>query len=297
MRSMLFVPGNRPDLVVKALASGVDALIFDLEDSVPEASKGAARDNLAGIEALPVPLFVRVNGADTGHLWEDVTAAGSRGVAGVVLPKAEDPATIQRIDGALTALEIAGGGERGSTAIVPLVESASGVLATYDLCRASLRVRTILFGSGEEGDLVADLGCEWSPEGTGLLTARASVLMAARAAGVEEPMEAVFMDFRNLDGLRTECLLARRLGYVGKVAIHPQQVAVINEVFTPSPEVVAKSRRIVDEFEKAVAQGSASIAVDGRMVDYAVARVSRAILARAHAATASRPATSNESEA
>lgn len=285
MRSMLFVPGNRPELVAKAVASGTDAIIFDLEDAVPEASKAAARSHLAELGPVPVPLYVRCNGGETEHLWDDVTAAGSTGVAGVVLPKAEDPALLQRIDGALTALETAGGRPRGSTEIVPLIESARGVLATSDLCRATPRVRSVLFGSGEEGDLVADLGCEWTPEGTGLLTARGLVLMAARAAGVEEPMDAVFMDFKNLDALRTECLLARKVGYVGKVAIHPQQVAVINEVFTPSAEAVAQSQRIVDEFERAVAQGSASIAVDGRMVDYAVARVARAVLARAAAAT------------
>lgn len=285
MRSMLFVPGNRPELVGKAVASGVDAVIFDLEDSVPESSKVLARQNLADLDALPVPLYVRLNGGETDHLWDDVSAAGAAGAAGVVLPKAEDPALLQRIDGALTVLESARGFERGATDIVPLVESARGVMVTYDMCRATPRVRSVLFGSGEEGDLVADLGCEWSPEGTGLLNARAAVLMAARAAGVEEPMEAVFMDFKNLEGLRTECLLARRLGYVGKVAIHPQQVAVINDVFTPSAEEVAKHRQIVDKFEEAVAAGSASIAVDGRMVDYAVARVSRAILARAAAAS------------
>ena len=278
---MLFVPGNRPELVAKAVASGVDALIFDLEDSVPAASKGLARENLAGLEPLPVALYVRVNGGETDHLWEDVTAAGSAGVAGIVLPKAEEPALLQRIEGALTALELSRGGTRGETEIVPLIESARGVMATYEMCRSTPRVRSVLFGSGEEGDLVADLGCQWTPEGTGLLTARAMVLMAARAAGVEEPMEAVYMDFKNLDGLRTECELARRLGYVGKVAIHPQQVAVINDVFTPSAEEVAKHQRIVDKFEEAVAHGSASLSVDGRMVDYAVARVSRTILARA----------------
>ncbi len=283
MRSMLFVPGNRPELVTKAVASGTDAVIFDLEDAVPEASKAAARENLATLGPVGVPLYVRLNGGTTEHLWDDVTAAGSAGVAGVVLPKAEDPALLQRIDGALTALETARGAPRGSTEIVPLIESAAGVLATADLCRATPRVRSVLFGSGEEGDLVADLGCEWTPDGTGLLTARGLVLLGARAAGVEEPMDAVFMDFKNLDALRTECLLARKVGYVGKVAIHPQQVSVINEVFTPSAETVAQSRRIVEEFERAVAQGSASIAVDGRMVDYAVARVARAVLARAAA--------------
>ncbi|HEY4607115.1 MAG TPA: CoA ester lyase, partial [Acidimicrobiia bacterium] len=114
--------------------------------------------------------------------------------------------------------------------------------------------------------------------------ARSQVLLSSRAAGVPLPMEAVFMDFRNPEGLRVECELARRLGYVGKVAIHPAQIPVINDVFTPSPEVVEYQRKVLAAFEEAEAQGSASIAVDGKMVDYAVARVARTIIARADAA-------------
>ncbi|MPZ88942.1 MAG: CoA ester lyase [Nitriliruptorales bacterium] len=283
-RSMLFSPGNRPDLVAKGLRSGTDAVIVDLEDAVPVASKAEARANLAQIEEADVPIYVRVNGGDTEFLWDDVVAAGRAGVSGIVLPKAEDPELLRRIDGALTALEVDAGRAVGSTTLVPLIESARGVLGAPDLLTSAERVRSVQFGSGEQGDLVADLGCEWTPEGTGLLTARSLVLLAARAAGIEQPMDAVFMDFRNLDALRTECELAKRIGYVGKVAIHPAQIAVIHDVFTPSPEEVAHQRRIVEEFERAVQAGSASINVDGRMVDYAVARVARSVLARAAAA-------------
>ena len=116
------------------------------------------------------------------------------------------------------------------------------------------------------------------------MQARAQVLMSSRAAGIEHPFEAVFMDFRNLEALRVESELARRLGYVGKVAIHPAQVAVINDVFTPAPDVVAYQRKVLEAFEQAEADGSASISVDGKMVDYAVARVARAVIARAEAA-------------
>lgn len=278
---MLFTPGDRADLIAKAIASGADAVIVDLEDSVAVAAKDRARQALASLPRSPVPLYVRVNGAETGLLWDDVVAAGQAGVAGVVIPKAEDPGLLREIDGALTALELAGGRTRHVTDIVPLIESSVGVLRAFDLSTSSRRVRSVLFGSGEQGDLFADLGAEWTPEGTALLHARSHVLLAARAAGIEHPMEAVYMNFRDLDGLRTECELAKRIGYVGKVAIHPAQVDVIHDVFTPSAEEVAHHRRIIDEFEKAVAGGSASIAVDGRMVDYAVARVARGVVARA----------------
>lgn len=286
LRSMLFTPGNRRDLIEKAIRSGTDAVIVDLEDAVPVDSKVVARDGLADLPDSDVPLYVRVNGAETEFLWGDVVAAGRAGVAGIVLPKAEDADLLHRISGALTALELADDREPGGIEIVPLIESAKGVRDADELLATDDRVTSVLFGSGEQGDLVADLGCEWTPEGTGLLYARSAVLLAARAAGIAQPMDAVFMDFRNNDALRVECELAKRVGYVGKVAIHPGQVPVIHEVFTPTAEEVAHQRKIVEAFAAAVASGSASISVDGRMVDYAVARVARGILERA--ATAER---------
>jgi citrate lyase subunit beta/citryl-CoA lyase len=217
-------------------------------------------------------------------LWDDVMAIDGSGVVGLILPKADDPRVISMLDGALTVLEGQSGREQGSITIIPLVESARGVRLTYEMALASDRVDCVMFGGGEQGDLVADLGAEWTPEGTGLMQARSQVLLSSRAAGIPFPMEAVFMDFRNLDALRVECELARTLGYIGKVAIHPAQIPVINDVFTPDPEVVAYQRKVLAAFEEAEAQGKASIAVDDKMVDYAVARVARAVIARAEAA-------------
>jgi citrate lyase subunit beta/citryl-CoA lyase len=284
LRSMIFTPGHRRDLIEKAIRSGSDAVIIDLEDAVAIDLKPQARQLLADLPPSAVPLFVRTNGPETGMIWDDVVAAGRAGVAGLVIPKAEYPETIIQIDGALTTLEMTSGHPVGSIGIIPLIESAVGVLNTYDMAVASDRVECVMFGGGEQGDLVADLGCEWTPDGTGLMQARSQVLLASRAAGIEHPFEAVFMDFRNLEALRVESELARRLGYVGKVAIHPGQVAVINDVFTPAPDVVEYQRKVLAAFEQAEADGSASISVDGKMVDYAVARVARTVIARAEAA-------------
>lgn len=284
VRSMLFTPGHRLDMIEKATRSGTDAVIVDLEDAVSVDNKPVARQNLGSLPSSAVPYFVRTNGADTGLLWDDVAAAGSSDAVGIILPKAEDPQVVSQIDGALTMLEKAESKPEGSITLIPLIESALGVRLTYDIARASPRIQCVMFGGGEQGDLVADLGVEWTPEGTGLMYARSQVLLNSRAAGVPFPMEAVFMDFRDLDALRVESELARRLGYVGKVAIHPAQVPVINDVFTPSPEAVAYQRKVLAAFEEAEAQGSASIAVDGKMVDYAVARVARTIIERAEAA-------------
>jgi citrate lyase subunit beta/citryl-CoA lyase len=281
---MIFTPGHRHDLVAKAIASGTDAVIVDLEDAVAMDEKASARERIAELPESPVPIYIRTNAFETGMLWDDVIAAGQAGVDGLVIPKAESPELLREIDGALRALEVTSGRAVGSIAVIPLIESGLGVRLTYDMMRSSDRVQSVLYGGGEQGDLVADLGVTWTPEGTGLMYSRAKVLMDARAAGIQYPMEAVFMDFRNLDAFRVECELARTLGYVGKVAIHPMQIPVIHEVFTPSAEEVAHQQRIIDEFDKALAAGSASIAVDGKMVDYAVARVARAVLARAAAA-------------
>ncbi|HWB88790.1 MAG TPA: CoA ester lyase [Acidimicrobiia bacterium] len=284
VRSMLFTPGDRLDMVEKATRSGTDAVIVDLEDAVATENKPLARGNLAGLPPSPVPYYVRTNAAQTPQFWDDVAAAGRADIAGIVLSKSESPTVIAQVDGALTIAELDRGRPRGAIGIIPLIESALGVRLTFEIATASPRVECVMFGGGEQGDLVADLGAEWTPEGTGLMQARSQVLLAARAAGVPYPIEAVFMDFRNNEGLRVESELARTLGYVGKVAIHPAQVPVINEVFTPPEDVVAYQRKVLAAFEEAEAAGKASIAVDGRMVDYAVARVARTIIARAEAA-------------
>lgn len=289
-RSMLFAPGNRLDLVEKAGRSGADAIIVDLEDAVPEDSKAEARANLAALPAAEVPYFVRVNGGTTEHLWADLSAASRAPIMGIILPKAEDPGLMLRIDGALSLVELETGRAQGSILLLPMIESALGVLAVREMCETSARVQSVLFGSGEQGDLVVDMGVEWTPSGTGLLGARTQVILAARAAGIEHPMDAVFMDFRNSDALREECELARRTGYLGKIAIHPAQVPVIHEVFTPTEEQVAHARRIVAAFDDALAEGAASISVDGRMVDYAVVRLARSVIGRAEAAARSFPA-------
>ncbi len=281
---MLFTPGDRLDMLEKAARSGTDAVIVDLEDAVSLDQKPVARANLSQLPDSPVPFYVRANAADTGLLWDDVTSMSGADIEGLILPKADDPRVIAMLDGALTLMERESGRQEGSITIIPLIESALGVRLTFDIAVASPRVECVMFGGGERGDLVADLGAEWSPEGTGLMQARSQVLLSARAAGVPYPMEAVFMDFRDLDALRVECELARILGYIGKVAIHPAQVPVINEVFTPDAEQVEYHRKVLAAFEAAEAEGKASIAVDGKMVDYAVARVARSVIARAEAA-------------
>lgn len=284
VRSMLFTPGHRPDLIAKASRSAADAVIVDLEDAVATRAKDQARSNLASLPDSVIPFFVRVNGVETGLLWKDIVAAVHAGVAGVILPKAEDRTLILKVCGALSGLETAAGRPEGSVALIPLIETAVGVQNAFEILDGCPRVEAVMFGSGEQGDLVADLGVQWEPTGVGLHYSRSRVLLASRAAGVPHPIDGAFMNFRDQDALRVESQLARRLGYVAKLAIHPAQTGPINEVFTPTPEEVEHHRAVLEMFERAEAEGIASIGADGRMVDYAVARTARSVLARAEVA-------------
>jgi citrate lyase subunit beta/citryl-CoA lyase len=282
VRSMLFTPGDRLDMLEKAGRSGTDAVIVDLEDAVSTDNKAKARDNLAALPPSQVPYYVRTNAADTAHFWDDVTAVGSAEVVGLILPKAESPAVISQIDGALTVSERIHGRVDGSICIIPLIESALGVRLTFDIASASPRVECVMFGGGEQGDLVADLGVEWTPEGIGLMHARSQVLLSARAAGVPYPMEAVFwfpqqrrLACRVRDGLHP------RLRRQGR---HPSRTDRGHQRRVHRPRRWSHQRKVLAAFEEAEAAGTASIALDGKMVDYAVARVARAIIARAEAA-------------
>lgn len=286
VRSLLFTPGHRSDLIAKAFRSAADAVIVDLEDAVAHSAKEEARANLASLPDSSIPSFVRLNSFDTGLFWKDLVAATHAGADGVILPKAEQRQVMLKVCGALSALETATGRPDGSITLVPMIETAIGVQNAFEVLDGCPRVGAVMFGSAEQGDLVADLGVQWEPTGSGLHYSRSRVLLAARAAGLPYPIDGVFMNYRDSEALRTESQLGRRMGYVGKLAIHPAQVAVINEVFTPTPEEVSHHRKILDMFEKAEAEGIASVGAGGRMVDYAVARTARSVLARAKAAEA-----------
>ena len=278
VRSMLFVPGDRPDLIAKAARSPADGVIVDLEDAVAGGVKEEARANLGCLPDGEASFFVRLNGFDTGLMWEDLVAAARAGAEGVIIPKAEQRRVVLKACGALSALEAATGRPDGSVALIPMIETAMGVRNAFEIVGGCQRVEAVMFGSGEQGDLVADLRVRWEPEGTGLHYSRSRVLLAARSAGIAQPIDGVFMDYRNLEGLRTESRLARRIGYSAKLAIHPAQVDVINEVFTPTDEEVARHRAILEAFAEAESGGTAAVSVEGRMVDYAVARTARSFL-------------------
>lgn len=283
LRSLLFVPGNKPRMHEKAAASGADGLLFDLEDSVPPAEKPAARTMVR--EALEktrgLALYVRVNAEDTPWLAGDLEAVVCGPLDGIVLPKVEHTASVRRVCDMLAAAEARGGLAEGSAEIILQIETALGVRNTYELATLSPRVASVCPGTARDGDLQRDLGASWSLNGPELAYARGKVLVDARAAGIAYVLDGVFADFQDDEGFLAEATLSRRMGYFGKTLIHPRQILLAHRAFTPSAKEAAYYRRLLEAFEAAAAQGSAAVNLDGTMVDIAMAERARRFLALA----------------
>ncbi|QYJ16591.1 Citrate lyase subunit beta [Rubrobacter xylanophilus DSM 9941] len=268
-RSYLYVPGSDPRRIEKALSSEADAVIIDLEDAVVPDRKDEARKNVAGVlEREPTkPVFVRVNAPGSALCERDVEAVARPGLAGLRLPKTESPEEVRRIAERLEEL--------GCGAVIQcLIESALGLEMAFELARSHPRVTALAPG---EADLAADLGVSGEE---GLLYARSRVVAASRAAGLQGPVQSVYTDVRDLEGLRRSTEAGKRLGFFGRSAIHPAQVPVINEIFTPTGEEVARARELLQAMERAAASGTGAFALeDGRFVDEAVVRAARLTLA------------------
>jgi citrate lyase subunit beta/citryl-CoA lyase len=288
MRSLLFVPGDSPRKLEKALGSGADALIVDLEDSVALAGKDEARRVTAGFlkEAASAPgetrpsLFVRVNGLTTGLIDADLDGVMPAGPDGIVLPKAVGGPDAAHLGAKLAVREAEYGLPDGATRVIVIAtETARGVFALGTFVGASHRLAGIAWG-GE--DLSADLSAETNRNADGSYAepyrmARAMTLFGASAAEVDA-IDSVFTNFRDAEGLAAECREARRDGFVSKMAIHPGQVAIINEAFTPSHETVAQARAVMAAF--AANPGAGVVAIDGEMLDRPHLKRAERLLAR-----------------
>lgn len=265
IRSWLYVPGSRPELFGKALAGPADAVVVDLEDAVPadrkEDARAAARDLVASRHRKPV--WVRVNEPGSPLGYHDVAAVAGPGLAGVRIPKCDAPETVRTV---ASWLDEAG----CAAAVLPLLESALGVERAYSVATASPRVAVLGLG---EADLRASLRVT---DDTGLAYARSRIVTAARAAGLPGPVQGVYTRVRDLDGLRRDTRAGAAMGFFGRSAVHPEQVPVINEVFTPAAADVARARELVASLDEALAGGrSAFVTADGRFVDPAVVESAR----------------------
>ena len=271
--------------MTKALESGADAVILDLEDSVPVVSKAEARalvaksiDAAAGSLSRPL-IYVRVNGAATGLLTDDLNAVVRPGLDAILLSKAENVEDVQKTAAALERNESQRGMKQGSAEIILQIENALGVYNCFNLIKASPRVAATCFGSARDGDLQTDLGCSWSIEGTELLYARSKVLLDTRAAGGHiHPLDGVFSDLNDETGLIADSRLSARLGYIGRTVIHPKQIAPVKGAYAVPEVEVAYYQKVVVEFGAAEKAGTAAIAVDGKLVDYAMAQRARRVL-------------------
>ena len=286
MRTYLFVPGDAPRKLEKGLASGADALLLDLEDSVAPDAKPKAREIvrdylLAQASRKDRPrLFVRVNALDTGLTDADLDVVMTARPDGILFPKSRRGGDVTHLDAKITAREALHNIEEGTTRILVLVtESAEALFGLSNYRGSSERLDGMTWGAE---DLSADLGAETNRNQRGDYTdpyrlARAQCLIAAVAAGVA-PIDSIYPNFRDADGLRREALEGRRDGFTGKMAIHPDQVPVINEIYTPSAESIAQAKRLIDAF--AAAGNAGVISLDGQMYDQPHLKRALRLLAR-----------------
>jgi citrate lyase subunit beta/citryl-CoA lyase len=283
-RSSLILPVNVPRFVEKAGLRGADAVVLDLEDSVPPAEKAAARrlvrDALRQAGLGGAEVLVRVNN-DPALLWDDVDAAVHPGLDGLSLPKVEAPEQVRELAARLEALEGARGIEPGHVRLSLAVETPRGVLRAEAIGASSPRIATM--GVGVE-DYCLELGVEPSPDGVELLYAVSRVVTICKAMAIQPTgLLGSIASFRDLAAFEAAAGRARQLGCEGAGCIHPEQVEVLNRVFSPDPARVQHARRVVQAFEDGLARGTASVSLDGRMVDIPVYRRAEALLARARA--------------
>jgi citrate lyase beta subunit len=284
-RSLLFVPASSEKFFVKAKDSPADTLIFDLEDAVAPERKPAAREALK--EVLHDSGFsrfertVRINGLDTPYFLDDVLAMVEAGADGLVMPKTNTAESILFVDRLVALAENRSGRPAGSVVLLPLIEHPEAIGNAFAIARATPRIAAIAFG---HGDFSLAMGIKEAASTEGVVFhARCQVVMAAKAAGIT-PIDNVFLNIPDIDGLIAETRQGKQLGYEGKACIHPNQVEPVNRVYTPTQEEIAYARELVAAFEQAVAEGKGAVAFRGRMIDGPIADIERKVLERARKA-------------
>jgi citrate lyase subunit beta / citryl-CoA lyase len=282
-RTALFVPAHKTSWFDKAAESGADAVCFDLEDSVPEHLKSAAREEVAaGIERLSkshpaMGLFVRCNSLATGLTGLDLEATVMPGLTGIFAPKVDTAIDVIRYDTLLDHFE-ARAGVSGLEYIIP-VETIHGIQNCEEIASASPRVGAMIGPTAEHADIAKAVGYEWSPEGLESMVHRTKILLATRAAG-RHPLTALWERIRDLDGLREFTIRGRKMGFRGQVVLHPTHVPVVNEVFTPDAEQIAFYRGLLATYNEADARGDGAVMYGDIHIDKAHADKAEEWLAR-----------------
>jgi citrate lyase subunit beta/citryl-CoA lyase len=281
IRTALFVPGNRPDRVDKAVNTAADVVIIDLEDAVPYSQKketrAVVREKIMDYRERPV--LVRINALDTEFFQEDLNAVVVAGLACIMVPKVETAAQIQEINRELLKVEENKGMQLGSVSIIPLIESALAVENVFQIVSQRTeppRFFTVAFGAA---DFALDMGFEITKSGEELFYPRARIAVACRAAGVEPPLDTPFMiDLKDLEALEADIKRACQLGFQGKLCIHPNQVDICNRLFSPTQEEIEYAQKVIQAFDAAEAGGAGAIQLEGKFIDYPVVERCRRIL-------------------
>ena len=292
LRSLLYVPAHAERFIAKAHERGADAIILDLEDSVPVADKEAARAIVAGTidrlhaEGVRADVWVRPNAEATGLQGLDLEAVVRPGLTGLLLPKVFDADEVRRIDAVVTHIERRDGREPGGIGLIVSYETAAAVAHCEEVAAASPRISSLLAITGPGGDMERELGFAFTPAGLETLYLRSRIVLAARAAGIHHPVAGVWQDIRDLEGARRFALDNKQLGYRGMVCIHPSHVPIANEVFRPTEEEVALSRRLIAAFAEAEAAGSAAVDFEGRHIDLAHVKTAEGVIALSEAIAA-----------
>ena len=264
-RTLLFIPGNNPKMLTKGADLPADALVPDLEDSVPPDEKANAREITS--EFLPKlagrRVYVRVNGMQTDWTWDDLKAVVSKHIDGISIGKMESAKMATELAALLTEIERERGLPLGHTRIIPWIETGLGVANVHEIAHSTPRMLGLAFGAE---DYTADMGIARTKTSEEIATARSLVAIAARSADIV-PYDTPDPDYNDIENLVRDSRRAKAVGYKGKFVIHPNQVQPVNDVFRPSKEEVDEAKRVVAAFEEATQKGTAAIALDGKMVD------------------------------
>ncbi len=275
-RSLIFVPGNNPRFLEKAKSLQADIVCLDLEDSVPDAEKAGARglirNALESHNSYKSTLFVRTNSPASGLVRADLEETVREGLGGIVVPKVDDAKALEDITGILSGLEEARGIE--PIRILPSIESAKGVVNTYQIASFGPRVPAVVFGVF---DLLNDLGVEYAKDVPGIAYSRAKIPVDARAAGVAA-IDAIWQDLRDSKGLEDDCQAGKSLGYSGKSIIHPDQIETVHRLFYPNPYEIMWARKVCGAYLESARGGTGATTVDGRMIDEVHFKQARALL-------------------
>lgn len=282
-RSLLYVPGNMPSMLQNIPLFQSDSIIIDLEDGVNYAEKDAARilvrRFLDNYRDRRQEVLVRINALNTKWAFDDLKTVLPGMPDGIRLPMADNPETIQELDRFLTRYEKEKGLEPGRFCILPSIETVESVLNTHAIATASKRLIGLAFGAE---DFTASMGIQRSNSGEELFHARIAVVWAAKAAGIQA-IDTIFADVNDMDSLRRETELAKKLGYTGKCMVNPRQIDVIHEVFAPTAEEIAYALKVIEAIKQARQMGTGVISLAGRMVDAPVAKRAVHTLRTAHA--------------